>query len=80
MGLSQVPLPTQYKTNKRGTSIPSAGLEPAIPAVKGYQTYTLDRTVTGIGGWMAYYVPAKRYRRTSEGNCVSQPMFRFYPK
>jgi hypothetical protein len=32
----------------RGTFIPSAGFEPAIPAVKQLQTYALDPTVTGI--------------------------------
>ena len=29
--------------------MPSAGFEPAIPAIKRLQTYTLDRTATGIG-------------------------------
>jgi hypothetical protein len=28
--------------------MPSEGLEPEIPAVKRSQTYTLDRTATGI--------------------------------
>jgi len=29
--------------------MPSAGLEPAIPAIERPQTYTSDRTATGIG-------------------------------
>jgi len=29
--------------------MPSAGLEPAIPATKRPQTYTLDRAATDIG-------------------------------
>jgi len=29
--------------------MPSAGFEPATPAIKRRQTYALDRKVTGIG-------------------------------
>jgi hypothetical protein len=29
--------------------MPSAGFEPAIPAIKQLQMYALDRTATGIG-------------------------------
>jgi hypothetical protein len=29
--------------------MPSAGFEPAIPVIRQLQTYTLDRTDTGIG-------------------------------
>jgi hypothetical protein len=29
--------------------MPSAGVEPAIPATKRPQTYALDRSVSGIG-------------------------------
>jgi hypothetical protein len=29
--------------------MPSAGLEPAIPAINEPQTYALDRAATGIG-------------------------------
>jgi hypothetical protein len=29
--------------------MPSAGFEPAIPAIERSQTYTLERTATGIG-------------------------------
>jgi hypothetical protein len=41
----------RYLHNKhnRRTSMPLAGFEPAIPAIKWLQTYALDRTVTGIG-------------------------------
>jgi len=39
---------THYK-HKRRTSVPSAGLEPTILAIKRLQIYTLDRTATGIG-------------------------------
>ena len=38
---------THSKHNR--TSMPLAGFEPAIPAVKWLQNYALDRTVTGIG-------------------------------
>jgi hypothetical protein len=34
--------------HRRWTSIPSAGLEPAIPAMKRPQTFVLGRTATGI--------------------------------
>jgi hypothetical protein len=34
--------------------MPSAGFEPAIPAIKRPQTYALDRAATGIGQCMAY--------------------------
>jgi hypothetical protein len=40
-------LPTQNTTNKR-TSMPSAGFEPAILAIKRLLTYALDRTATLI--------------------------------
>jgi hypothetical protein len=33
----------------RLTFMPSAGFEPAIPATKRPQTYTLERVATGIG-------------------------------
>ena len=39
---------TQNKHNRR-TSMPSAGFEPAIPAIKRLQTHALDHTATGIG-------------------------------
>jgi hypothetical protein len=38
----------QYK-HKRQTSIPRVGFEPAIPATKRPQTYTLEWVATGIG-------------------------------
>jgi len=41
------PLTTQDRTNR--TSIPSAGFEPAISAVKRLQTYVLVSTATGLG-------------------------------
>jgi len=31
--------------------MPSAGFEPAIPAVKRLQTNALDSTTTGVGRW-----------------------------
>lgn len=40
---------TRYNKHKRRTSIPSAGFEPAISAMKRLQTYTFDCTATGIG-------------------------------
>jgi len=38
---------TQKKHNRR-TSMPSAGFEPSIPAIKRLQNHILDRTETGI--------------------------------
>jgi hypothetical protein len=35
--------------HKRQMSMPSAGFEPAIPAIKRPQTYALDHADTGIG-------------------------------
>jgi hypothetical protein len=40
---------THTNTQNRRTTMPSAGFEPAIPAISRLQTYALDRTVTGIG-------------------------------
>ena len=34
---------------KRQTSMPPAGLEPAIPASERQQVHTLDHTATGMG-------------------------------
>ena len=38
-----------HNTQKRQTSMPSAGFEPAIPASERPQTHALDRAATGIG-------------------------------
>jgi hypothetical protein len=38
-----------YTTCKKQTSIPSAGFEPAIPAVRRLQTYASDCTAARIG-------------------------------
>jgi hypothetical protein len=35
--------------------MPRAGFEPAIPATKRPQTYTLDSEATGIGVQLIYY-------------------------
>jgi len=43
--ISQKALPTQHN---RRTSTPSAGFEPAIPAIKRLQTYALDHVATVI--------------------------------
>lgn len=40
---SHEPLPTHNTTHRRGTSKPSAGFEPAIPAINRLKTYGLDR-------------------------------------
>jgi hypothetical protein len=40
---------TTHNTHKRQASIPSAGLEPAIPATEWPQTHALDHAATGIG-------------------------------
>jgi hypothetical protein len=40
---------TTHKKHITRTSMPSAGFEPAIPAIEQPQTYSLDRTATGIG-------------------------------
>jgi hypothetical protein len=46
---------TTHNWHKRRTSMPSAGFEPAIPAIKQLRTYTLDCTATGIGIIRLYY-------------------------
>jgi hypothetical protein len=40
---------TTHTVHKGRTSMPSAGFEPAISAIKRLQTYALDCTVTRIG-------------------------------
>jgi hypothetical protein len=40
---------TTHITHKRQTSMPEAGLKPAIPISERPQTQVLDRTTTGIG-------------------------------
>jgi hypothetical protein len=39
---------TTHNTHKRRTSMPSAGFETAVTTIKRLQTYTSDRTATGI--------------------------------
>jgi len=39
---------TTYKTHKKQTSMPSAGFEPEIPAIKRPQTRALDRAATDV--------------------------------
>jgi hypothetical protein len=43
-----------HNTNKRKrrASIPSAGFEPSIPAIRRSQTHALDGTATGIGQYI----------------------------
>ena len=40
---------TKHNTHNRQTSVPSAGIEPAIPAIERPKTYALEITATGIG-------------------------------
>jgi len=40
---------TTHITHKRQTSMPPAGLKPAIPTSERPQTHALDRAATGIG-------------------------------
>jgi hypothetical protein len=40
---------TTHNKYKRQTYMPSVGFEPAIPAIKQQQTYTLDCIASGIG-------------------------------
>jgi hypothetical protein len=44
---------TTHNTQKRQTSMPPAGFEPAIPASERPQTHALDSAVTGIG-WFKF--------------------------
>jgi hypothetical protein len=46
---------TTHNTNKRQTSMPSAGFEPTISAGEQPQTYALDRAATGTGN-QTYYL------------------------
>jgi hypothetical protein len=43
---------TKHNTYNRQTSMPPAGFEPAISAGDQPQTLALDRSATGIGGWV----------------------------
>ena len=53
---SQSSSPTHHTTHTTDdTSMPSAGFEPAIAAIKLPQTYALDDTTTGIGRRWYYY-------------------------
>jgi len=45
---------TTTKKRNRRTSIPSAGFNPAIPAIKRLHTYALDRTANDIGSKYQY--------------------------
>jgi hypothetical protein len=45
---------TTYILNMRQTSMPWVGFEPATPATKRLQTYTLDHAATGIGIYITY--------------------------
>jgi len=40
---------TTHNKHTRRIPLPSAGFEAAIPVIKRFQTYALDRTATGIG-------------------------------
>jgi hypothetical protein len=40
---------TTHNTEKRRTSMPLAGIEPAIPASERPQTHVLDSTAIGLG-------------------------------
>jgi len=42
---------TTYKTYKRETSMPPAGLEPTISSSEQPQTHAFDRAAIGIGMW-----------------------------
>jgi hypothetical protein len=42
-----------YNTHNRQTSMPSAGIQPAIPAGDRLQTHASDRSATGIG-WLEF--------------------------
>jgi len=56
---------TTHNKHEGRTSMPSAGFEPAIPAVKRPQTYTLCRTATGIGRlslFTAQSIPYTKYK------------------
>ena len=47
--LSEAASCQKHYKHKRRTSMPSAGFEFLIPAIKRPQTYALDRTATGFG-------------------------------
>jgi hypothetical protein len=42
---------TTHNTYKRQKTMPSAGFEPATPERERRQTHTIERMVTGIGGF-----------------------------
>jgi hypothetical protein len=50
--------------------MPRAGFEPAIPATKRPQTYTLDHAATGIGISILYTLYIMRCNDIQEPNVV----------
>jgi len=49
---SQRPLPDNTKHSQEADSLPSVGIEQAIPASERLQTQALDRGATGIDIWL----------------------------
>ena len=45
---------TTINKHKKQTSKPSAGFEPATPAIKQFQTYTLDHSATQISSFQQF--------------------------
>jgi hypothetical protein len=53
--------------NRRGTPMPPAEFEPAVPAIKWLQTEDVERTATGISGKLIYWKIYKECVKKSNG-------------
>ena len=57
---------TTHNKHNRRTSTPSAGFEPATPAIKRPQAYALARTATGIGNDLnSFVILTKKHNKLS---------------
>jgi hypothetical protein len=62
---------TTHNSNKRRTSMPLTGFEPAVPASERPQTYALDRAGTGIAEFICCHLTRGflfLYEKTKEKN------------
>ena len=61
---------TKHNKHEKRTTMPSAGFEAAIPAMKRIRNYALDRTVTGIHGPFQYHIVLSSFHRFHVCNIV----------
>jgi len=72
---------TTNSTDKRQTSMPPAGFQPAIPASERPQTHALDRAATGIGS-VSYSTMATQFQDTvtTTGTAITFHTFFYHIK